>query len=73
MANARRLAELSMVPPLAAEVAAQIDEAAENVPAGVATEAYVDARLSAAQRTAIDALVPATATAEDIVNALQAV
>jgi hypothetical protein len=32
----------------------------------------LNSRLTAAQRTAIDALVPATATTEDIVNALQA-
>lgn len=36
------------------------------------TRAIMDTRLSPNQRAAINALVPATATAEDIVNALQA-
>jgi len=44
---------------------------------GAASEQYVDdlvnARLSAAQRTAIDALDAGTATVADVVNALKAV
>lgn len=65
--DVRRLVELGMAPELAKELATQI--AAET--AGVAyTDA--DAVAAVAAKTEIAALVPASATAEEIATALQA-
>ncbi|MGN6768267.1 MAG: hypothetical protein ACTHJQ_00265 [Rhizobiaceae bacterium] len=67
MADVRRLCELGLAPELAKEIAAQIEAAASGV-------AYTDAeaRNAIKTKTEIAALVAASATASDIVTALQA-
>lgn len=56
MADARRLTELSMVPPLAKEVATQISKQSGTAIAGVATVATADATDLATAITLVNAL-----------------
>lgn len=65
MANTRRLTELSMVPPLAKEVAAQIDGAVAAKPAVAALVALTDSTGGAAANNTLVAVPAATAASTD--------